>query len=225
MFVSPLWVAISPCAVAAAARRFVCARPHVECPRRGPDSHRPTSRFRTSTASSVTLPTFPRRACRCTTSKMQPRCSKVAHHFDSVIDMIESGEMPPEKHPRPTVDEQAAFLKSVRAIFEHADTSGKPDPGIVTTAASIALSTTTRARSVAGRHCPRRGFSRRRCGMFRQHRRCAHGLADLDGALLAAAETIANRVILVDIPQPSKRYLSGGSYSQTTAQTSQGRFR
>ena len=50
--------------------------------------------------------------------------------WDAAIHLIEAGEMPPAKQPRPTADEKKAFFKSVRAIYAKADT-GKPDPGRV----------------------------------------------------------------------------------------------
>jgi hypothetical protein len=48
--------------------------------------------------------------------------------WDAALHLIESGEMPPAKQPRPTADEKAALVKTVRAIYAKADT-GKPDPG------------------------------------------------------------------------------------------------
>jgi hypothetical protein len=148
-------------------------------------------------------------------------------HWDSVIDMIESGEMPPEKQPRPTADEQAAFLKSVRAIFEHADTSGKPDPGSVTIRRlnRTEYNNTVRDLLLAD-FAPAEDFPADDVG---------HGFDNIGDVLtvspilmeryLAAAETIANRVILVDIPKPSKRFLSGRYLQPNNAQTPQGRFR
>jgi hypothetical protein len=50
--------------------------------------------------------------------------------WDAALHLIESGGMPPAKHPQPTADEKAAFAKSVRALFAKVD-SGKPDPGRV----------------------------------------------------------------------------------------------
>ena len=48
--------------------------------------------------------------------------------WDAALHLIESGEMPPGKQPKPTAAEKAAFVKSIRAIYAKADT-GKPDPG------------------------------------------------------------------------------------------------
>ena len=50
--------------------------------------------------------------------------------WDAALRLVESGEMPPAKQPRPTADEKAALVKSVRAVFAKAD-AGKPDPGRV----------------------------------------------------------------------------------------------
>ena len=50
--------------------------------------------------------------------------------WETALRMVENGEMPPEKEPRPGGGENSAFVKSVRAVFETAD-AGKPDPGRV----------------------------------------------------------------------------------------------
>ena len=50
--------------------------------------------------------------------------------WETALRMVENGEMPPEKEPRPGGRENSAFVKSVRAVFETAD-AGKPDPGRV----------------------------------------------------------------------------------------------
>src|SRR5262245_62131226 len=52
--------------------------------------------------------------------------------WDNVLKMIATGEMPPEKKPRPSVAEAEAFTALVKAVFDHADKNAKPDPGRVT---------------------------------------------------------------------------------------------
>lgn len=46
--------------------------------------------------------------------------------------MVETGGMPPEDAPRPTVEQREAFLRAVRGVFARAARDAKPDPGRVT---------------------------------------------------------------------------------------------
>lgn len=147
--------------------------------------------------------------------------------WETVLDMIESGEMPPQKSPRPTADEQAAFVKSVRSIFEHADNTGVVDPGQVTIRRlnRTEYNNTVRDLLLAD-FAPAEDFPADDVG---------YGFDNIGDVLtvspvlmeryLAAAETLAERVILVDIPKPSKRYLAGRFLQPNNAQTPQGRFR
>ncbi len=48
-----------------------------------------------------------------------------------VVEMVRSGEMPPDDKPQPSAEEKRRFLASVAGIFAKAD-AGKPDPGRVT---------------------------------------------------------------------------------------------
>jgi hypothetical protein len=52
--------------------------------------------------------------------------------WHEVMKMLHSGEMPPEKQPRPDLKDTDAFLKAINDIFVKADSSGKRDPGRVT---------------------------------------------------------------------------------------------
>lgn len=52
--------------------------------------------------------------------------------WDNVIGMIETGGMPPEGEPQPTVQQREAFVRSVKDIFQRAARDAKPDPGRVT---------------------------------------------------------------------------------------------
>ncbi len=49
-----------------------------------------------------------------------------------VIRMVHANEMPPEKQPRPKLEDSEAFLKAIDAIFIYADSHGPRDPGRVT---------------------------------------------------------------------------------------------
>ena len=52
-------------------------------------------------------------------------------HWRDVVEMVESGEMPPEDKPQPTAEERRAFVASVKAVFAAAN-SAPPDPGRTT---------------------------------------------------------------------------------------------
>ena len=52
-------------------------------------------------------------------------------HWRDVIEMVESGEMPPEDKPQPTAEERRAFVSSVTAVFAAAN-GAPPDPGRTT---------------------------------------------------------------------------------------------
>ena len=54
---------------------------------------------------------------------------KEREQWQTVVDMVELGEMPPQGRPRPAAEEVAEFLKAVDAVFERADRNAKPDPG------------------------------------------------------------------------------------------------
>ena len=52
--------------------------------------------------------------------------------WHSVLQMVHTGEMPPEKQPRPDLKDTEAFLNAINDIFALADSTGKRDPGRVT---------------------------------------------------------------------------------------------
>ncbi len=152
---------------------------------------------------------------------------KFRKRMEGVLDMVEAGEMPPAKEPRPSADEIAGFLASVRGIYEKADSSGAVDPGRITMRRLNRAEYNNTVRDLLlVDFQPAEDFPPDDVG---------HGFDNIGDVLsvspllmeryLAAAETIANRVILADIPKPSKRYLSGRYLQPNNAQTSQGRFR
>lgn len=52
--------------------------------------------------------------------------------WQSILQMVQSGEMPPESRKRPSVEEVEAFVKAVNGVFERHDRTAKLDPGRVT---------------------------------------------------------------------------------------------
>ena len=53
-------------------------------------------------------------------------------HWKSVLQQINTGEMPPKKKPQPTAQELAAFNAAIENAFAAAEKKTKPDPGRVT---------------------------------------------------------------------------------------------
>ena len=52
--------------------------------------------------------------------------------WENVLDMVETGQMPPKEQPKPDPVEVDKFVTLVKALFEDADRNAKPDPGRVT---------------------------------------------------------------------------------------------
>ena len=127
-----------------------------------------------------------------------------------VIRMLNSGEMPPEKQPRPKLDDTEKFLKVIHDIFTEADSKGPLDPGRVTI---------RRLNRRVQQHHPRpdrrrfqacRGFPADDVG---------HGFDNIGDVLtvspvlmeryLAAAETITQQAIVAgELPKPRLRTAS-----------------
>ena len=53
-------------------------------------------------------------------------------HWESILQKVRTGEMPPRGIPRPPDDAIDAFMSFVQGVFEKADANVKPDPGRVT---------------------------------------------------------------------------------------------
>ena len=147
--------------------------------------------------------------------------------WDSILKMIESGEMPPEKKPKPEIKEIEAFTAIARAVFDHHDKNAKPDPGRVTMRRLNRVEYANTLRDLVGADFnPAADFPSDDIG---------HGFDNIGDVLtlspilmeqyLAVAETVSQRVILANPPSPSRRYLSGRFLQPNNAQTPQGRFR
>ncbi|MDA1055076.1 MAG: DUF1592 domain-containing protein [Planctomycetota bacterium] len=147
--------------------------------------------------------------------------------WDNVLRMIAAGEMPPKDRPRPTVGEAEAFTTHVKAVFDDADRLAQPDPGRVTMRRLNRTEYKNTVRDLLGVDFdPTEGFPADDVG---------HGFDNIGDVLtlspllmeryLDAAETIASRVIVVDPPKPSRRYLAGRFLQPNNAETSQASFR
>ncbi len=148
--------------------------------------------------------------------------------WDNVVQMVEVGEMPPkEKQPRPEMKQVEEFLGAIGKLIERADRNAKPDPGHVTMRRLNRVEYANTVRDLVGADFnPAVDFPSDDVG---------HGFDNIGDVLtlspvlmeryLAAAETVAERVILVNPPPPARRYLSGRYLQPNNAQTPQGRFR
>lgn len=147
--------------------------------------------------------------------------------WDKVRRALLAGEMPPKDKPQPAAAAVEAFLAQVTAVFEYADRNAPPNPGRVTMRRLNRVEYRNTVRDLLGVDFdPTEGFPADDIG---------HGFDNIGDVLslspllmeryLEAAETIANRVIVVNPPPPARRYLSGRFLQPNNDKTSQGRFR
>lgn len=154
---------------------------------------------------------------------------KARKKWDQLRQVVRQGEMPPQSAKQPSPMERADFEKSVRMVFENADKNAKPDPGRVTARRlnRVEYNNTIRDLLLVDLK-PAEDFPADDVG---------HGFDNIGDVLtlspvlmeryLAAAESVANRAILTEIPAPSKRYLAGRflhPYPHNTPEA-EGRFR
>ncbi len=128
-----------------------------------------------------------------------------------VIRMVHGGEMPPDKQPRPKLEDSEAFLKAIADIFTLADSKGPRDPGRVTMRRLNRAEYNNTIRDLVGVDFkPADDFPADDVG---------HGFDNIGDVLtispvhmeryLAAAETITQQAILVgDPPKPPTRTVS-----------------
>jgi hypothetical protein len=147
--------------------------------------------------------------------------------WDGVLRMLVTGDMPPEGKPQPTVAEVETFSTHVRAVFDYADQNAKPDPGRVTMRRLNRTEYRNTVRDLLWADFdPTEAFPADDVG---------HGFDNIGDVLtlspllmeryLDAAENIGNRVILVDLPPPSRRYLRGLYLQPNNANSPKGKFR
>ncbi len=132
--------------------------------------------------------------------------------WENVLQMVQSGEMPPKPRPRPEAEELEAFVKSVNGIFDRADRNAKPDPGRVAVRRLNRAEYNNTIRDLVGVDFnPAEDFPADDSG---------HGFDNSGEALtlspllleryLDAAESIVQRAILVgEPPKPPVRQLPG----------------
>jgi len=127
--------------------------------------------------------------------------------WQSVVKMVESGEMPPKSRPRPAVADVDRFGKAVAVIFERADRGGKRDPGHVTIRRLNRTEYNNTIRDLTGIDFqPAEDFPSDDVG---------YGFDNIGDVLslspvlmeryLTAAESIAQRAVLLEAPKPPQR--------------------
>jgi hypothetical protein len=146
--------------------------------------------------------------------------------WDAVLRMVETGVMPPADAQQPSQEQRVGFVKLVRSIFAEYDRTAPPDPGRVTMRRLNRREYANTVRDLLGVDFnPTENFPADDVG---------HGFDNIGDVLtlspllmeryLDAAETISRRVIVVELPKPSKRYLAG-RYLQPGGSTVNDRFR
>ena len=146
--------------------------------------------------------------------------------WDAIVRIVETGVMPPLDAEQPSPQERKEFAALVRAIFDEYDRIAPPDPGRVTMRRLNRREYANTVRDLLGVDFnPTENFPADDVG---------HGFDNIGDVLtlspllmeryLDAAETIASRVIVVNPPNPSKRYLAG-RYLQPGGSTTNTRFR
>lgn len=148
-------------------------------------------------------------------------------HWKSVLQQINSGEMPPKKKPQPTPTELANFNAAIENAFTLAEKKSPPDPGRVTLRRLNRTEYNNTVRDLLDVDFnPAADFPADDIG---------HGFDNIGDVLslspihleryLQAAESIAQRVIQAKPVKPGVRYLSGRYLQPNNDKTPQDRFR
>jgi mono/diheme cytochrome c family protein len=127
--------------------------------------------------------------------------------WETVLHMVEAGEMPPPSRKRPAPAEVEAFVHSVHAIFDRADRTARRDPGRVTIRRLNRVEYTNTVRDLTGVDFdPAEDFPADDVG---------YGFDNIGDVLslspilmeryLAAAEAIVERAVLTEPPPPPTR--------------------
>lgn len=138
--------------------------------------------------------------------------------WQRVIDVVQSGEMPPQNRRQPELKEREEFLAIIEGIFEEADRNAKPDPGRVTMRRLNRTEYNNTIRDLVGvDFSPAADFPSDDVG---------HGFDNIGDVLtlppvlmeryLAAAEAVMSRAIMPVPPKPTPRWM-GGRYTEPAA--------
>jgi mono/diheme cytochrome c family protein len=133
--------------------------------------------------------------------------------WENVIDMVETGQMPPKEVAKPDPVEVDKFVTLVKALFDDADRHAKPDPGRVTVRRLNRVEYNNTIQDLVGVDFnPAEDFPSDDIG---------HGFDNIGDVLtlspvlmeryLSAAESIVNRAIVPNPPKPSDRGMGARS--------------
>jgi len=147
--------------------------------------------------------------------------------WERVLDMVETGQMPPSDVPKPDPAEQDRFIAFIKAAFEEADRTAKPDPGRVTVRRLNRVEYNNTIRDLMGVDFnPAEDFPSDDIG---------HGFDNIGDVLtispvlmeryLAAAESIVNRAIVAVPPKPTERGIGARYLEPAGRGVSEGRWR
>ena len=138
--------------------------------------------------------------------------------WESVIEMVSTGQMPPSDKPRPEQADTDKFVAAINALFEDHDLHAPPDPGRVTVRRLNRVEYNRTVRDLMGIDFnAAEDFPSDDIG---------HGFDNIGDVLtvspvlmeryLAAAETIVNRAILVGSPPPSPKRHTAATFLRST---------
>ena len=149
-----------------------------------------------------------------------------AKHWREVVEMVVSGEMPPEDKPQPTAEERSAFVASVNAVFAAAR-SAPPDPGRLTLRRLNRTEYNNTIRDLLKiEFQPAEDFPRDDVGFGFDNIADVLSVSPvLMERYLAAAERIAEEAIPLSAARPPKRTMAGKYCEPASAQVPQDRFR
>ncbi|MBS0203291.1 MAG: DUF1592 domain-containing protein [Planctomycetes bacterium] len=147
--------------------------------------------------------------------------------WGNVLEMVETGQMPPKEQPKPDPVETDRFVTLLKALFEDADRHAKPDPGRVTVRRLNRVEYNNTIRDLVGVDFnPAEDFPSDDIG---------HGFDNIGDVLtlspvlmeryLAAAETIVNRAIVPNPPKPPERWIGGRYLEPAGRGVSEKKFR
>ena len=147
--------------------------------------------------------------------------------WERVMEMLETGQMPPADNDQPSLKESESFIQHVEAIFEDASRTAKPDPGRITVRRLNRVEYRNSVRDLLGADFdPTENFPADDVG---------HGFDNIGDVLtmspllmeryLEAAEAIATRVIILNPPKPSTNYINTKYLNPRHKDVPDGRFR
>ena len=140
--------------------------------------------------------------------------------WESVVEMVSTGQMPPSEKPRPEQADSDKFVAAINALFEDHDLHAPPDPGRVTVRRLNRVEYNRTVRDLMGIDFnAAEDFPSDDIG---------HGFDNIGDVLtvspvlmeryLAAAETIVNKAILIGTPPPPPKRHTAATFIKTTKQ-------